>query len=170
MVPTYHANNIYEVDPKFYVKNNIKVLLLDLDNTLESYKIKLPSERTFTYIANVKALGIRPIITSNNTGKRVKLYASSLGVEYMSMVNKPFKNRLLKKLKEKNINPAECLIIGDQLMTDVICGNRAHIRTLLTEKLVKEDSPFTHINRLFDKPLRARLKKCGKLNNWKNFL
>ncbi|MCQ2794384.1 MAG: YqeG family HAD IIIA-type phosphatase [Bacilli bacterium] len=168
--PTFYANNLYEIDPKFFVKNHVKVLLLDLDNTLESYRVKTPSKRTIDYIKRLKANGLRPVITSNNTGKRVRTYAKDLEIEFLAFVNKPFKGRLLRKLRALNINPDDCLIIGDQMMTDVQCGNSAHIRTLLTEKLVKEDPIRTKINRLFEKPLRARLKKCGKLNSWKNYL
>lgn len=170
IVPTYHAKSIYEVDPHFYAKINVKVLLLDLDNTLDSYRTKLPSQKTIDYINKLKELNIRPIITSNNRGKRVARYATALNIEYLSLVNKPFKRRLLKKLKKLNIDPNDCLIIGDQLLTDVRCGCRAKIRTMYTDKLVKEDSFFTHFNRVFEKPLRARLKKYGKLNYWKTSL
>ncbi len=165
--PTFYAQNIFEITIDFYKKNNIKVVLLDLDNTLDSYKAKTPSERTINYIKLLKENNIRPIITSNNSGKRVSEYSNALNVEYLSSVFKPFKHRLLKKLNELNINKDDCLLIGDQLLTDIRCGNACKIKTILTEKIVKEDQPTTHINRIFDKPLRARLKKCGKLNNWK---
>ncbi|MCQ2792486.1 MAG: HAD hydrolase-like protein [Bacilli bacterium] len=168
--PTYHANNLFEVDPLFFIKINAKVLLLDLDNTLDSYKTKLPSERTINYIKQLKALNLRPIITSNNRSKRVKNYARALEIECLSSVAKPFKHFLLKKLNKLNIDLKECILIGDQLMTDIACGNALKIKTLLLEKLVKEDQFTTHFNRIFDKPLRARLKKCGKLNNWKEVL
>jgi len=166
-IPTYHANNIFEISMDFYKRNNVKVLLLDLDNTLDSYKSKLPSKKTIVYINQLKQNNIRPIITSNNKGKRVSDYSKALGIEHFSSIMKPFKFRLLKILKNNNIDKNTCMLIGDQLVTDIKCGNACKIKTVLTEKLVKEDQPTTHINRLLDNPLRARLKKCGKLNNWK---
>ena len=169
-IPTFHANNIYEISLSFFQKNKIKILLLDLDNTLDSYKQKEPSERAYALINELKSHNIRPIIISNNTGGRVERYAKLLSIEFIARVGKPFKKRLLNALKEKNINIDDCLVVGDQLVTDILAGNRAKIKTLLTEKLVKEDQFTTHFNRLFDKPIRARLKKCGKLNNWKNNL
>jgi len=166
-IPTYHAQNIFEITIDFYKQNNVKVLLLDLDNTLDSYKEKLPSKRAVDYINQLKNNNIRPIITSNNKGKRVSEYSKALGIEHFSSVMKPFKCRLLKILKNNNIDIKDCMLIGDQLVTDIKCGNACKIKTVLTEKLVKEDQPTTHINRLLDNPLRARFKKCGKLNNWK---
>ncbi len=85
-------------------------------------------------------------------------------------MRKPHKGKLLKKLSQLNINPNDCILCGDQLLTDVKCGNRAKIKTLLLEKLVKEDEFFTRFNRIVDKPLRARLRKCGKLKDWKEAL
>lgn len=168
--PTYHAKNIYEVDMLFYKALDIKVVLLDLDNTLASYKVKSPSTRCQMLIKTFKRNGIRPIITSNNNGPRVKEFANDLDIEYFSLVGKPFKKRLLKLLDKLSIDKDDCLIIGDQLMTDIRCGNSAKIKTLLTEKLVEEDSIITKFNRLFDNPIRARLVKYGKLINWKSIL
>ena len=54
-------------------------------------------------------------------------------------------------------------------MTDIKSGNGAHIKTLLTEPIVKEDQWQTRFNRMFDKPVRKRLKKKNLLNDWRNY-
>ena len=53
-------------------------------------------------------------------------------------------------------------------MTDVIAARGAKIRVVLTEKVVKEDQWTTHINRIFDRPIRRHLRKKGKLVDWRN--
>ena len=70
-------------------------------------------------------------------------------------------------LKEKGIQPEEAMLVGDQLMTDVLAAKGAHIRIILTEKIVKEDQFTTHFNRLLDRPIRRHLKKKGKLPDWR---
>ena len=168
LIPTYFANNIFEVDVSFYHKIGARILLLDLDNTLDSYKTNVPSKRVFDLINKLKANKIRPIITSNSNGKRVRNYAKMLGIEFEGFCLKPFGFRIKNKLKRLKINKDDCLLIGDQLLTDTLAGNRAKIRIMLVDKIVKEEAPFTRINNLFDKPYRARLRKCGKLNYWKD--
>ena len=168
--PTYYANNLFEVNPVFFLRIRTPILLMDLDNTLDSYKTTTPSKRVVDYIKQLKELNIRPIIVSNNTSNHVKNYARVLEIECITSVFKPFGHILKKKLKALNINPQDCIVIGDQLMTDIACGNALKIKTLLLEPLTKVEFFTTHINRIFDKPLRARLKKCGKLNNWKGAL
>lgn len=168
--PTYYANNIFEIDPIFFLRIKTPILLLDLDNTLDSWKTTTPSKRVMDYIKRLKELKIRPIIVSNNTSDHVKNYARALEIECITGVFKPFKRILKKRLTNLKINPEDCIVIGDQLMTDIACGNALKIKTLLLEPITKEEFIGTHINRIFDKPLRARLRKCGKLNNWKENL
>ena len=50
-------------------------------------------------------------------------------------------------------------MVGDQLLTDVICSKNTKIRVILTEPLVNKDLPVTKVNRFFDKIIRRMMKK-----------
>lgn len=168
-VPFAHASSIYDIDVAFYKKLGIKYVLSDLDNTLDSYKTKLPSSRAIELKNKLKENDIELVIISNNTGKRVSLYSNELGVRYLSAVGKPFASKLLRKLNENNIDKNCSIMIGDQVVTDITCANRARIKSVLTDKLVKEDQPTTRINRLLDRPLRKALKRKHLLKDWREF-
>jgi predicted HAD superfamily phosphohydrolase YqeG len=58
------------------------------------------------------------------------------------------------------------MMIGDQLITDVAAGNRAKLRCIYVDKLVKEDQPTTRFNRIFEKPKRKKLFKKHLLREW----
>ena len=60
------------------------------------------------------------------------------------------------------------MLVGDQMMTDVLAGKHAGIRVVLTEKIVKEDQFTTHFNRLIDRPIRRHHRKKGNLRNWRD--
>lgn len=165
-IPKYHANNIFEISIEFYKMMGIKYILCDLDNTLDSYRLFTPSLRVCKWKEELEKNGIEIIIISNNKGKRVKSYAGELEVRYCSSTRKPFIHKLEKYLKTNNIEPSKCVLIGDQLLTDMACGNRIKITTILTEPIVKEDQWTTHFNRLIDRPLRKYLKRNGKLLSW----
>ena len=166
-IPFAHAQSIYEVPVDFYLNNGVKLLLIDLDNTLDSYRLYEPTERAVNMINEIKKTGIVPIIVSNNREKRVKEYADGAGVECIYSAHKPFSRRIRNFLKEKGVSATEVMLVGDQLMTDVLAARGAHIRVLLTEKIVKEDQWTTHINRLMDRPIRKHLNKKGKLPDWR---
>ena len=165
--PYAHAKSIFEIEIDFYKKHGIKTVLSDLDNTLDSYKSKTPSANVVAFKEVLKENGIELFIISNNTGKRVKLYADTLGVRYASAVGKPFAKKLLRKLHEAQIDPKTAVMIGDQTTTDIASANRARILSILTDKIVKEDQPTTHFNRLFDRPIRRHLRRKGKLIDWR---
>jgi len=166
-IPFAHAKNIFDIDISFFKKFGTKYLLCDLDNTLDSYKTKLPSPRVVELKKALNDAGIEIVIVSNNTGKRVETYSNALGVRYISQVAKPFHRRLVKKLHEANINLNASMMIGDQTVTDIASANGAHIKAILTDKLVKEDQPTTKFNRIFDRPIRRHLAKKNLLIDWR---
>ena len=166
-IPFATAKNIYEIPMEFYKKLGIEVLMMDLDNTLDSYKLFKPTEKAVKLISDLRENGITPIVVSNNKGKRVKSYADALNIEYVNSARKPFSFKLNQVIKIRNLNREKLLFIGDQMMTDVLACRGAHVRMVLTEKLVKEDQWTTHINRLFGNRIRHYLKKRNKLKDWR---
>ena len=167
-IPFAHSKSIYEIEPSFFIKQDVKVLFMDLDNTLDSYKARQPNERTIKYVNSLKENGIKPIIISNNKAKRVIGYASELNVEFLSSARKPFAKRINREILKRNISKDNVMLVGDQMMTDVLAAHNAKIRVVLTEKIVKEDQWTTHINRIFDRPIRKYHLKKGNLIDWRN--
>ena len=165
-IPFAHANSIYEIDPEFFKKHGVKTLFIDLDNTLDSYKAFHPKENAFTYIKRLQDHGIRPVVVSNNKGKRVSSYAGGLHIDYVWGAMKPFPFKLKAEMEKRGLKPEDVMLVGDQMMTDVLAAKNAHIRVVLTEKIVKEDQFTTHINRLFDRPIRKYHRKRGNLVSW----
>ena len=131
-IPFAHAQSIYEIPVDFYINNGISLLLIDLDNTLDSYRLFIPTARAVNIIKAIKETGVTPVIVSNNREKRVKGYADIAGVECIYSAHKPFSRRLRKFLKEKGVENEKVMLVGDQLMTDVLAARGAHIRVLLT--------------------------------------
>ena len=166
-IPFAHAKSIFEIDLTFYQKLGIKYVFADLDNTLDSYKQPTPTEKAIKLKSDLERLGIELIIVSNNTGARVQKYSKELGVRHFSSLAKPFSFKLKKIMKRANIKPEDVVMIGDQTVTDISCANGAKVKSILTDKIVKEDQPTTHFNRLFDKPLRKKLRKKNLLRDWR---
>jgi len=162
-----HATSIYDIDVDFYRYLGVKFLLIDLDNTLDSYKLYHPTNRAFILIDKIKEIGIIPIVVSNNRGKRVRTYAGDLNVEYINSAMKPFAYKIKKFMKSKNAINDEVMLIGDQMITDVGAANAAHIKVVLTDKIVKEDQWTTRFNRLFGSMIRRRHTRKGKLKDWR---
>ena len=157
--PTYYAKSIYDIPMSFYKENNIKILFCDLDNTLDAFYEKEPTERAVNLVKELEANDIRLIITSNNHGDRVTNYANKLNVVCHYSTKKPLGYKLRRFIRNNNFNKDEIVMVGDQLLTDVICSKNTKIRVILTEPVVKTDLPVTKVNRFFDKIIRRFMKK-----------
>lgn len=167
-IPFAHAQSIYEIDVDFFKRNGITTLFMDLDNTLDSFKAREPKEVTISFVNKLKENGINPIIISNNKASRVSGYANLLGVEFLSSARKPFSRKINAEIAKRGINKDNVMLVGDQMMTDVLAAKGAGIKVVLTEKIVKEDQWTTHINRMFDRPIRRYHRKHNNLIDWRN--
>lgn len=141
----------------------IRTILCDLDNTLTPAHNPHPVAMSFDFVKNCQENGFDFYIISNNHPKRVKLVADELQVKYHPETKKPFGKRLLKFLNKEGIAKDNCILIGDQILTDVIYANRLGLKSILIEPCSSKDLPITYINRKLDRLIRKRLKKKGLL-------
>ncbi|HMM00625.1 MAG TPA: YqeG family HAD IIIA-type phosphatase [Bacilli bacterium] len=166
--PTYHALSVYDIDIDFYKKHGFENVIVDLDNTLDSYKLFEPSVRAKELIERLLAAGLSVFIISNNHSGRVNQYADALHLPYLANAHKPFKKRILQYIRAMKIDVSKTILIGDQLLTDVVVANKIGLPVVLTEKLVREDQWTTRFNRLFDRPIRKYLRQKNLLPDWRN--
>ena len=166
-VPFAVANSIYEIDIDFFKQQGVKYLLVDLDNTMDSYRLYHPTERAIAWAKRVQDEGITLVIISNNRGKRVSTYANDLHLPYINSACKPFGFKIKKFIKEKGWDVKDIMFVGDQMITDVAAAKRAGLRVILTNKIVKEDQWTTHFNRIFGRMIRKYHRKRGNLIDWR---
>ena len=164
-IPDFYAQNIFDVPVSFFKEHNIKIILSDLDNTLDSYKILIASSRVVELKNKLNENNIELVLISNNKEKRIKPYATRLGVKYLYSSRKPKEKRIIKFIEKNGFSKENILMVGDQLMTDVLASKRVKVKMLLTEPIAKEDQPCTRINRIRDKFVRKKLKKRQILQN-----
>ena len=157
--PTYYSKSIYNVPISFYKKENVKVIFSDLDNTLDAFYQNEPTEQALKLVFELKKAGIELIITSNNHGERVKRYSTLLNVRCHHSSKKPLSYKLNKFIKGNNLKKEEILVVGDQILTDIILSKGLKVRSLLVEPVVNKDLPITKFNRFFDKIIRKLMKK-----------
>ena len=162
LYPKEHFNNVREISIEFLQKNNIKALILDVDNTLIDYDKNL-SEETIKWARELKEKGIKLYILSNSNKKdKVKTVAEKLQIEYEYFGKKPLKTgfkKVQKKLEEK---PENIGVVGDQIFTDVLGGNRCKMFTILVEPIAEKDIWITLIKRPIENAIKEKYKKRRK--------
>ena len=160
LYPNSYLKNIKEITLEFLNKNNIKGLILDVDNTLIDYNKNL-LDGTEKWCEDLKRNGIKLIILSNtNQVKKVEKVANILGLEYIYFAHKPNKKGFIKAKKMLGLEEKQIATVGDQIFTDVLGGNRVGMHTILTEPIDPKDILITKIKRPFEKIIiKAYLKR-----------
>jgi len=163
LYPDGHFEKVEEITIKYLQDNKIKALILDVDNTLIDYQKHL-EKSVIQWAKNLKEQGIKLYILSNtNQKEKVEKVAKALEIPYRNLAKKPFKTgffKVQKELKEKAENIA---VVGDQIFTDIIGGNRCRMFTILVEPINPKDFWYTAWKRPIENRIKNRyIKKANK--------
>lgn len=158
-IPDVYQKSIYDVNYQKLWQQGIKCLLFDLDNTLVPPSVKEPTNEVEELFENLKNIGFKVIIFSNSPKKRVEQFKNRLGVDGFYSSKKPLSKNYLLVLSTYNYTINEVAIIGDQIMTDIVGGNKIGILTILVNPIVKKELIITKVNRFFEKRIIHKLSK-----------
>ncbi|MFT8392555.1 MAG: YqeG family HAD IIIA-type phosphatase [Liquorilactobacillus ghanensis] len=157
--PTWMLESIFDLTPQDLEAQGIKAILTDLDNTLIAWNQPNGSQRLKTWLKQMKTASIPVIIVSNNSRVRIAAFAAPLNLTFVARAMKPLGVGVERAVKVSGLKKQEVVLIGDQLLTDVIAANRAGIRSVLVRPLVETDAWNTKINRFFERILKHYLQK-----------
>ena len=165
LYPNAHFNNVREITINFLQSNKINALILDVDNTLIDYDKNL-SQDTIEWAENLKRNKIKLYILSNtNKQEKVKEVARKLQVEYIYFAKKPMKSGFRKVQRILNEEPENIGVVGDQIFTDVVGGNRCKMFTILVEPIAEKDIWITLIKRPIENAIKKRYMKKQTVEN-----
>ncbi len=152
-MPDFRFKTFDEITVEFLVENEIKGVILDIDNTLEPYEHPLPGEHVKSWLNLLKENGIGCAFVSNNGKERVELFNSELGLPYFYKAGKPFKKNIIKAMAIIGSNKDNTILMGDQVFTDVWAARNAGIKAVLVPPINDKKDLFTKFKRLLEKSI-----------------
>lgn len=162
LYPKEYLNSVKDIKIELLQKNNIKGLILDVDNTLIDFDRKMP-EGIEKWAQNMKQNDIKICILSNsNKVDKVKGVADKLEVPFLYFAKKPFKSGFKKAKKLLNLEAENIAVVGDQIMTDVIGANRSDMFSILVKPIEEKDYFMTRVKRPLEKIIIQRYLKYAK--------
>ena len=132
----------------------VKTALLDFDNTLGPDHATEPEEYSYKCVKLIEDTGIKCCLVSNAKSGRSAKIAEMLNIPVVTYANKPGTSGIFKALDLMGSKPEDAVMVGDQVFTDVIAGNRAGVRTFMVEKLHKGEIWYVMLKRPFEKLVR----------------
>jgi len=157
LIPKMYQKDVYSIDYDKLIKLGYKVIIFDLDNTIGKVKDDTCEKEMVDFINNLNKK-IKVVIASNSLKKRVQYFCRELECDVIAFSLKPSLIALRKIKKEYNIEYNKMVIVGDQLLTDILVGNRKNLLTILVDKKGRKDFKITKFNRYFEDKIRKKYK------------
>ena len=161
VTPTWMVKAIYKIRPATLKRLGIQAVLTDLDNTLIAWDNPNGTEQLHDWLAEMQTAGITVMVVSNNSHERVAKALAGLDLPFTARALKPLTVGINRAVKQLQLPKEACIMVGDQLMTDVIAGNSAGVRTVLVEPLVSTDQWNTLPNRFVEGFIKRHMKREG---------
>ncbi len=165
LCPKLQADSVLDLDSQELQKVGIRGIIFDLDNTLVEWKQENLSQETIDLISRFKDAGFKICIISNALEYRVEAVARLLSVPYVSRAVKPRKLPFKKALELMGTTPEETAVVGDQLFTDILGGNRMELYTIWTPPLSSTEFFSTRAVRQLERMVIKRFRKKGILRS-----
>lgn len=100
----------------------------------------------------MKAAGLRPGHPFQQLPQPGGALRRLLGLEFVSFAGKPLPFGAVRACKRWGLRRKETVLIGDQIFTDMICGNLAGIPTVLVEPYQLETTRSFKLRRRLERP------------------
>ena len=111
----------------------------------------------------MRAAGVALIIVSNNADERVAPFAQSIGLPYTARARKPLSGGYRSAATAIDLPLDQCLVIGDQIFTDILGANLCGVASILLEPIEPEvDQKFIVFKRKIERLLLANRRQCRR--------
>jgi hypothetical protein len=128
----------------------IKGIIMDIDNTLTEWRSPILPEGAAAWLEQAGQEGIRLCFVSNNSARRARDVADKAGIPFVAKAQKPRRRSFKKAIEIMGTIPGQTAVIGDQLFTDILGGNRMGMLTILVTPISKREFFGTRLMRLVE--------------------
>ncbi len=135
LLPTFRTDAVTDLTPQWLEKQNIRLLMLDFDNTIVPYTTDVPTQKMVRWIQIMNASDIQLCVVSNSRNSRVRLFCEKYGLDCITRARKPFTDGIRRCLAKYDAKPEHSALVGDQIYTDTLGAGCAGVRCILVKAI-----------------------------------
>lgn len=154
--PDEEAPTLRQVDFQRLWTQGIRVLLMDLDNTLCLWRAGEFPPFVARLLRRLQGQGFKIAVLTNARLPKdspVRGALASLGIPLWERAKKPWPGVYRRALRALGAKPQEAAVIGDQLLTDILGGKLSGLYTVLVWPLSPCEARRTRLNRAVERLL-----------------
>lgn len=160
LVPDHRVDWVTEISTAHLLEIGVEVLLIDLDNTLTTWRGVTVDDKTRDWVSLVQEAGFKVGLVSNASFRRLSPHGKFLGVDDLfPRATKPRVGALRKAMQRFGVEAHQTAMIGDQLFTDVLAGNRLGVYTVLVTPLDPTEQWWMRFVRFLERYLLDKLSQ-----------
>ena len=159
LLPKKAFNSIFDIPLVQLYTFGIRGIIFDLDNTLTEWNNPELSKETISWLEKAKKIGFKMCFVSNNSDHRVKEIADRVDIPFIARAKKPRRRSFRKAMALMDTKPEHTAVVGDQIFTDILGGNRLGLFTVLVSPISRKEFIGTRLVRILEKIILERNKK-----------
>ena len=135
LLPRIRTEALTDITPELLRARNIRLLMLDFDNTIVPYTTNVPTPEMDAWLKNMAKGEIPVCVVSNSKRVRVKIFCEQYGIPCITHAKKPFSNGIRECLARFGIPASQAALVGDQIYTDTLGANVAGVTSILVNAI-----------------------------------
>ena len=134
-LPYVITEELTDLTPQFLHLHNIRLLMLDFDNTIVPYTTSIPTQAMTDWLRLMNGSDIPLCVVSNSRNDRVKKFCAEYGLDCITHAKKPFSKGIRECLAKYDIPASQAALVGDQIFTDTLGANGCGVKSILVKAI-----------------------------------
>ena len=130
-LPKIITDAVTDLTPEFFHSLDIRLLMMDFDNTIVPYTTNIPTEEVDSWLKEMVSSDIQLCVVSNSKRDRVIKFCAAYGIDCITHASKPFSKGIRQCLSRYGIPAEHCALVGDQIYTDTLGANGCDVTSIL---------------------------------------
>ena len=158
LLPKLITGELTDLTPEILKAYNIRLLMMDFDNTIVPYTTNVPTEKMAAWLRDMNTSDIQLCVVSNSKRDRVKIFCRHYGIPCITHSKKPFSKGIRECLERFGIPASQAALVGDQIYTDTLGANCAGVRSILV-KAIDNHNFWLKARHVLEKPFIFAARK-----------
>lgn len=154
--PDRFCKDVESIKPETLTVLGARAVIIDLDNTLLPRDQEDVPESVRAWLDRLRTAGFAACLVSNNWHHRAREVAEELGLPIVAKAMKPLPVAFWRALSILRTHARECVVIGDQLFTDVFGARIVGCRVIMVPPRSSHDLPHTLMLRRIESLIMGR--------------
>jgi len=168
LFPDQEVSRVTDIDFRSLRNSGKEAIIFDLDNTIARWGEGSVDQCVIELLSDIEDLGFKIGILSNGKRKNIESFVDKLPFPCQFNAQKPRRKYFRDLLNRMDVSPEKSVMIGDQLLTDVLGANRTSMYSIRVDPMEEgREYKFTKINRVGEKLLFSLRNLFRKIRDFR---